>query len=423
MSFTYDTAGWPDNGDLLNVGGTVNITSLNVINLDAAVEYYFVVIVQDIAGNIAAYPEFDVTTPDLSPPTPGTGIGVTAGTLEEESLTLEWGAAMDNVSAPKDLMYYLYQNDSSFTYDTDGWPDVGMLIGTVTDMAGTTISYNVSNLAVNTKYYFVVIVEDEWENIAAYAEYDVITPDLSPPVPGNSGTKFATDATETTITLNWTAAIDNVTGATDLKYHVYADTSSFGSSMPSGSPVTTLTNQTGTAITYLVNGLTVNTTYYFVVLVEDEQQNKAMYTEVVGTTADITPPVPGDNGSLFTTDVKGTSLILNWTKASDNVSAEADLLYYVYQNDGAFTYGTDGVPTNGTLLNAGGSYDIDSYLAGGLSPGKTDYFTVGGEDEAGNVAAYGEAEATTSIAVIVLMAVIAAFFALLIVIFVIPGRP
>ena len=110
---------------------------------------------------------------------------------------------------------------------------------------------------------------------------------------------------------------------------------------------------------------------------------------------DKTPPVPGNSGTITTASITQNSLTLNWTKAADNVTAEADLKYYVYQKSGTTFTMSGGLPTDGTLLNTGGTADIATYNVTSLASGTTYYFIVVVEDEAGNKAAYTAVSATT----------------------------
>ncbi|MCL2067417.1 MAG: Ig-like domain-containing protein, partial [Treponema sp.] len=112
-------------------------------------------------------------------------------------------------------------------------------------------------------------------------------------------------------------------------------------------------------------------------------------------TPDTAAPVPGNSGAITTADVTQNSLTLNWAKATDDITAPANLLYFVYQKDSAFTMSA-GLPTDGNLLNAGGTADIATYNVTGLSAVTSYYFIVVVEDEAGNRAAYTAVSETTA---------------------------
>jgi hypothetical protein len=103
---------------------------------------------------------------------------------------------------------------------------------------------------------------------------------------------------------------------------------------------------------------------------------------------ELIPPVPGNNGNITKTNMKETSLTLHWTAAADNVTVPADLKYYVYQKEGAAFSMAGGLPTDGTLLNTGGTENITTYNVTDLVTGTSYYFIVVVEDERGNQAAY-----------------------------------
>jgi hypothetical protein len=113
------------------------------------------------------------------------------------------------------------------------------------------------------------------------------------------------------------------------------------------------------------------------------------------TEADATAPTV-TAGSLATDNVLSDALTLDWTAASDDVTAVASLKYYVYQKSGGtFTVDGNGLPTDGTLLNAGGTAGIATYAVTGLTPLTTYWFNVVVEDEAGNRTAYTAVNETT----------------------------
>ncbi|MGI6575150.1 MAG: GLUG motif-containing protein [bacterium] len=106
-------------------------------------------------------------------------------------------------------------------------------------------------------------------------------------------------------------------------------------------------------------------------------------------------PMPGNSGVITYESNSDTMLTLNWTKASDNYTAEADLKYFVYQSDSDNISTVQNAEENGTLLNVGGAADINTYNVSGLIPETTYYFNVIVADEAGYKAAYSSLDART----------------------------
>ncbi|MCL2041536.1 MAG: autotransporter-associated beta strand repeat-containing protein [Bacteroidales bacterium] len=219
--------------------------------------------------------------------------------------------------------------------------------------------------------------------------------DLVPPVPG-AGVNGAADITS--VSLSWSAATDNQTPQDNLRYYVYQSSSNNIATVANCEANGTLLNAGGTVnITgYDVTGLTPKTTYYFNVVVADMANNKAAYTTKELTTLeapDITPPTPG-------TGVDGNAgadmAVLFWSAATDDVTPQSELRYFVYQSADDNIATVSGCETNGTLLNAGGTLNLTTYDVTGLTIDVTYYFNVVVADNAGNKAVYNPKGLTTT---------------------------
>jgi hypothetical protein len=232
----------------------------------------------------------------------------------------------------------------------------------------------------------------------AFSPTDVdvaVNVDTTAPVVGASGAITTASLTDTTLTLNWTKATD-AAGQANLKYFVYrSEANDMGT--VSNTKARTLLNASGTLDinTLAVTGLTAGTAYYFNVLVVDEAGNESIYV-TVAVAADRVAPVVGASGAITTANVAATSLTLNWTKASDVVTSEANLRYFVYQSSANNITTVADAELNGTLLNTSGTLDIDTLAVTGLTTGTTYYFNVVVVDQAGNKSAYvTEGQATS----------------------------
>lgn len=134
-------------------------------------------------------------------------------------------------------------------------------------------------------------------------------------------------------------------------------------------------------------GLTAETAYYYNVLVKDEAENVAAYTISSQSTLDGTPPLPGNSGTITASNVSWTSLTLNWTRASDNVSHWSDLTYKVFRSGTPNISTATDAEANGTVI-LDWAADISGTAVLGLLPSNTYYFNVVVRDEAANAAAY-----------------------------------
>ncbi len=176
------------------------------------------------------------------------------------------------------------------------------------------------------------------------------TPDTqAPTTPTNLTTS---NISQTSLTLNWTAATDNV-GVT--AYEVYQ-----GTTLVSG-------NVVGNSFT--VTGLTCNTLYNFTVKAKDAAGNSSEASNVASaTTSACDVQAPSIPTNLTASNISTGSLTLNWTASTDNVGVTA---YEVYRGN--------------TLVN--GNVSGTTLNITGLTCNTTYSFTVKAKDAAGNISA------------------------------------
>lgn len=168
----------------------------------------------------------------------------------------------------------------------------------------------------------------------------------------------ASNTTETTTDLSWTASTDNV-GVTG--YDVYVDGALDGST---------------TSTTYIVAGLSVNTTYAIYVSAKDAAGNTSNSSTINVTTQDVTSP--SAPSALSASNTTQTTTDISWTASTDNV--------------GVTDYD---VSVNGTLS---GSTTGTTYAVTGLSANTTYAISVVANDAAGNASGAGSLNVTTAAA-------------------------
>jgi chitodextrinase len=174
-------------------------------------------------------------------------------------------------------------------------------------------------------------------------------------------TLAASGTTQTTTSLSWSGATDNVavTG-----YDVYKDGVLLGSTA---------------STTYAVSGLSASTTYAFTVKAKDAAGNAS----VASNTASVTTlaPVPDTTAptapTLAASGTTQTSTNLSWSGATDNVGVTG---YDVYKD--------------GVLL---GLTTTTSYAVSGLTATTTYAFTVNAKDAAGNVSVASNTVSVTTL--------------------------
>ncbi len=207
------------------------------------------------------------------------------------------------------------------------------------------------------------------------------TPETDTTAPTFSGSISTSSITSSSVALSWSKASDNVTAQANLQYQVQYKKSS-------ASTWTTAKSYTANITSFTVTGLSASTAYNFRVTVKDEAGNTT-YKDASATTssaADTTPPT--FSGSISTSSITSSSVALSWSKASDNVTAQANLLYQVqYKKSSASSW------TTAKSYTA----NITSFTVTGLSASTTYNFRVTVKDEAGNTN-YKDVNATTEAA-------------------------
>src|SRR6185503_10944552 len=191
---------------------------------------------------------------------------------------------------------------------------------------------NVTGLNPATGYYFNVIVKDAAGNKAIYVTKNETTlADTTAPVAGNAGALTTANVSTMSLTLNWTKATDDTAAQANLQYEVRRSSANNLDTVANAEANgTVVLGYTADIATANVTGLDPATGYFFNVIVKDAAGNKAIYiTKNETTLADTTAPVAGNAGVITTANVSTMSLTLNWTKATDDVSAQSALQYEV----------------------------------------------------------------------------------------------
>ncbi len=221
---------------------TVTATTATVAGLTPLTTYKLSVEAIDKAGNISGQADISITTLTDDIEAPATPADL-AGTPTDETITLTWTASTDNYA----VMGYNVYVDNIFNQ-------------TVTAATAT-----ITGLTPETTYGLAVEAFDAAGNTSPKAVISITTLERdieAPTTPAN----LAGTPTEVTITLTWTASSDNV-GVTG--YNVY---------------VNNVFNQTVTATTATITGLTSQTTYNLAVEAFDAEGNTSAKADIDVTT-------------------------------------------------------------------------------------------------------------------------------------------
>jgi chitodextrinase len=289
---------------------------------------------RDAAGNTTTTEPVSVTVdnPDLTSPTSPQDL--VASNVQAHSVALSWSVASDDRGVTG---YRVYRGTT--------------LVGTVTDT-----SFTDTGLIDATAYTYSVHAFDAAGNVSASSpEVVVTTPDATAPTSPTGLTANA--GSETTISLSWTAATDNL-GVTG--YRISRNGTEVGQT---------------TTTSFTDNGLLAGQTYSYTVLAEDAAGNRSAATPPAeATTLDITKPSAPTG--LTATAPTETTVNLSWVAATDNVGVTG---YRVFR-------GTTQIATISNL----------TYTDTGRTVNTTYTYTVVAVDAAANVSSASNSASVTT---------------------------
>lgn len=101
------------------------------------------------------------------------------------------------------------------------------------------------------------------------------------------------------------------------------------------------------------------------------------------------------NNTIAVSNITASGVQLDWTKASDDLTAQGDLEYRVYQSSSNNIDTVSAIESNGTALGSGYAKDIASYNVTGLTANTSYYFNVIVKDADGSKSAYTMQQVTT----------------------------
>jgi len=207
---------------------------------------------------------------------PAAPSGLTAGTITSNSIAISWNS-VSGVSG-----YTVYAGTSSGNMTQRGTP--------------TNASFTITGLTANTVYYIAVSARNADGEGAQSSPITATTANTTtnPSLPAAPSDLVSVTKTDTTIAISW----NGVSGATG--YHVYAGTTA-GNLTLRGSPTTT---------SYLIEGLTPNTTYYIAVSAENEAgEGEKSAPITVTTNQSVKPATPS---GLATGVITENSIAVSW---------------------------------------------------------------------------------------------------------------
>ena len=321
--------------DGVKIGTTQGPTITNT-PLTPGKSYTYIVKAYDAADNYsdASAPLTAATNNDTQAPTVPTGLK--AGAATETSISLSWSPSTDNVAVSG---YDLYRD--------------GVKVGTTPGL-----SIINSPLTPGKSYTYTVKAYDaagNYSNSSDPVTISTVSDTQAPTAPTNV---TAVSKTETTVSLSWSAATDNIGVA---GYYVYRDGTKIGST---------------TGLTYTSTSLSPGKAYTYTVRAYDGAVNISNASDPLAVTTDPDTQAPSTPAGLTVASTTMTSVTLTWSASADNVAVTG---YEVYRD--------------GTKIGTTPGSSITNVP---LTPGKTYNYTVKAYDASGNYSALSSPIAATT---------------------------
>ncbi|MEA2112549.1 MAG: fibronectin type III domain-containing protein [Patescibacteria group bacterium] len=188
---------------------------------------------------------------------------------------------------------------------------------------------------------FVVTTDNDSEDMRTNYLEVVVTYTVTPPPdttpPSSISNLSASNPTQTSIGLTWTAVGDDGSTGTATAYDIRYSTANIteanwsSATQVSGEPTP---STSGSSESMTVSGLTTDTTYYFAIKTSDEVPNISDISNITNATTNAVPPAPDTTAPSAISDLAAssptqTSIDLNWTAVGDDGSTGTATSYDV----------------------------------------------------------------------------------------------
>jgi large repetitive protein len=337
-----------------------NTTSYNDSGLVKGTDYYYRIFAHNSIGDSAFSPIESGTTPN----NPASPFGLSASAVSTQQINLTW---TDNSSDEVGFRIERKLGES------------GNYLEIATVEANST-SFSNTGLNPTTTYYYRVRAY----NLAGSSNYtsEDFAVTFGPPMlaPNLS----LDDVGVSSIDITWSDNNDNEEG---FKIERKEGAGSF-SQITTVGPTVSLYNDAS---------LTPDITYTFRVRAYNTYGDSPYSNEITATTNEIpdtTAPTPGGGGVLSFSGETSSSITVNWSAGTDDVTTGAGLQYQVYFSLLSDISTLSLAKENGTPF-ASWETQITSKEVTGLSPDTTYYFNVGIKDGAGNETVYAMGNSAT----------------------------
>lgn len=268
--------------------------TFTVEGLESNTTYYFALKSADEVPNWSDISNVISRTTLEETDAPAAIANLTLNNATLSSITMHWTAPGDDgttgIASEYDIRY------STSPIDASNWDAATQVTDeTAPKQAGFAESFIIDGLASGTTYYVAIKTADEvpnWSGISNVASLATLTESTPPAVIAGL---TVDNVTGSSVRLNWVAPGDDGNSGTATTYDIRYSTSPI-SNETQWNNATQLSNEptplvAGTAQSFTVSGLEIETTYYFAIKAADEVPNWSGMSNVVNvTTIDDVPP-------------------------------------------------------------------------------------------------------------------------------------
>ena len=276
-------------------GAAGYLQSFTVTGLSASTTYYFAMKSTDAASTVSALSNVaSATTSALDSGAPNAVTNLGVDDVRPNRVTLSWTTTGDDAASGTATTYDIRYATSPI--NASNWNSATQVIGEpAPKVAGSIENAVITGLTASTTYYFAIKVGDEvpnWSNLSNIASAATLAADAS--APAAISDLQVLNRHIKTATLRWTTPADVGSagvGSYDVRYSTSPITegSWASASQATGEPAPAVP---GVIQTFMVIGLSPQTTYYFAIKSSDvaEPANVSGISNVVST--ETLPPVP-----------------------------------------------------------------------------------------------------------------------------------
>lgn len=354
--------------------------SFTVTGLPNESTIYLMLLARDDSGNASPLSNVaSANTPDVAP-SPVTDLRqLSQGT---GTVTLGWTATGDDAKVGTAVEYDLRYATTTITDQTFAAATRASI--SAPRGAGWAESAVISGLLANKTYSFAIKARDDrgtWStlsNVLGSATQDTLAPGAITNLAATTG------ATAGTIKLTWTATGDDATTGTANKYELRRSTSPLTAANFAAATAVTVPapKVAGVAETFVVTGLTGETTHHFMLRAVDEAGNNGdLSNSTSADTAPVAPAAVTDLVAKLSVVSSAASVTLTWTAPGDDDKVGKAVSYDIRFSKTAISAANFGAATAVTAPATATAGTVQTAVVSGLAQSSTYYFALKAVDD------------------------------------------